>query len=57
MAPPPVFDRHWRLLVYVVEELVGRLRGRTYAPVIKSPAEHLPQNTQQEESSAKEEES
>jgi len=33
----------------------GPCRGRTYGPLIKSPAETLPQDTQQEESSAKSE--
>ena len=35
----------------------GPCRGRTYGPLIKSPAETLPQDTQQEESSTKREDS
>ena len=35
----------------------GPCRGRTYGPLIKSPAEAPPQDTQQEESPAKREDS
>ena len=41
----------------VVEEFGGPCRGRTYGPLIKSPPETLPQDTQQEESAAKVEDS
>ena len=42
---------------YVADCFGGPCRGRTYGPLIKSPAEDLPQNTQHEESSAKVEDS
>ena len=41
----------------VLETFGGPCRGRTYGPLIKSLAEDLPQNTLQEESSAKIEDS
>ena len=41
----------------VVGKFGGPCRGRTYGPLIKSPAEELPQDTQQEESTAKGEDS
>jgi len=41
----------------VVEEFGGPRRGRTYGPLIKSPAENLSEKTQQNESLAKEEDS
>ena len=41
----------------VVEKFGGPCRGRTYGPLIKSPAEDLTQDTQQGESSAKGEDS
>jgi len=43
--------------VDAVETFGGPCRGRTYGPLIKSPAEDLSQETQQEESSAKWEDS
>jgi hypothetical protein len=39
----------------VVGKFGGPCRGRTYGPLIKSPVEDLPQNTQHNESAAKEE--
>jgi hypothetical protein len=43
--------------VEVVEKFGGPCRGRTYGPLIKSLPEDLPQNTLQEETSAKSEDS
>ena len=34
----------------MVEEFGGPCRGRTYGPLIKSPAEVLPEDTHQQES-------
>jgi len=41
----------------VDEEFGGSWRSRTYGPLIKSPAETVPQDTQQEESATKGEDS
>jgi len=40
----------------VVDEFGGACRGRTYGPLIKSPAQDLAQDIQEEESAAKGEE-
>jgi len=41
----------------VVEKFGGPCRGRTYGPLMKSPDEALPQDTPQNESAAKGEDS
>ena len=41
----------------VLKKFGGPCRGRTYGPLIKSPAEDLPQNTHEEQSSAKDKDS
>jgi hypothetical protein len=43
----------WRTMLSKYWEIGGPCRGRTYGPLIKSPAETLPQDAQQEEPSAK----
>jgi len=50
------FARQFGLLSGLVEAL-EKARAKTYGPLIKSPAETLPQKTQQEESSGKREDS
>ena len=46
------------LALFEITSLLGaRMRGRIYGPLIKSPDEDLPQDTQQEQSLAKGEDS
>ena len=51
--PLMVYQRRSQLSNTVDRIIGGPCRGRTYDPLIKSPAETLPQDTQQEESAAK----
>jgi len=54
-APPYLlyFVQQYGLLSGLVEKLWEKSNAKAYGPLIKSPTENLPQDTQQEESSAK----
>jgi hypothetical protein len=57
---PGLLDSFWFCEAGRRAEVIERwwaVQGSTCGPLIKSPAEDLPQNTQQNESSAKEEDS